>query len=131
MTPDQPSTVPIEVVLHEERLRVDTRHAPYERAVLRRRIVEEVRTVEVTVRREELVVEQAATGVSEVDDGAPFPRPPLVVVLSEEVPVVAVQTRPYERVTVDVVAVSRKAEVTETVGREQVDMSEGDVPGPS
>lgn len=45
-----------EVVLHEERLRVGTRRMPVERVVVRRRVVTEVRHVQVTVRREELEV---------------------------------------------------------------------------
>ena len=75
---------------------------PVERVRLSRRIVTELRQVEIEVRREELVVER-----SPVDDPADHPVSPgpdrvtnddLVIVLSEEVPMGA---RAYERVVID------------------------------
>ncbi len=45
-----------EVVLHEQRLWVDTARVPVGRVVLRRRVTTQVRQVEVTVRQEELEV---------------------------------------------------------------------------
>lgn len=109
------------VVLHEEQLRVGTRRVPTEKVLVRRRVVTEVRQIEVTVRREELEVhrvpldghEQAAVG---------GPPEPLVILLSEEVPVVQLQTRPYERVTVHVDTVVEQVEVTADLAREQADV---------
>lgn len=112
-----------EVVLHEERLRVQTRQVPVERVVLRRRVVTEVRRVEVTVRREELEVHRAPVeGTSAVRAGD-APRT-TTIVLSEEVPVVQVQTRPYERVTVSVETVAGEQRVSGEVSREQVEITE-------
>jgi Domain of unknown function (DUF2382) len=111
---------PVEVVLHEERplLRLD--RVPVERVVLRRRVVEEVRQVEVTVRREVLeVTRERATGEEPSRSG---PHRPLVVVLSEEVPVVELVTRPYERVVVHVDTVSGQQRVEAQVSREQVEV---------
>ena len=112
----------VEVVLHEERLRVGTQRVPVERVVVRRRVITEVRHVEITVRREELeVVHLPLDGVQEAaPDGAP--RGPLIILLSEEVPVVSLHTRPYERVTVRVDTFSDDQVVTETVSREGADV---------
>lgn len=120
---NQPAHDPAaEVVLHEERLHVQVDRVPVERVVLRRRIVTEVRQVEVTVRREELdIVRVPATG-QEPTRSAP-PRHPLVIVLSEEVPVIELATRPYEQVVVHVDAVTTQQQVSADVSREQVDIS--------
>lgn len=110
-----------EVVLHRERVHVDvTREAV--RAVVRRRIVTEVRTVEVTVRREVLEVEHLpAEGPALPGSGEP--RTALTLVLSEEVPVVHLEVQPYERVTVDVETVAVEERVTTTSGEERVQLT--------
>ena len=120
-----------EVVLHQERMRVDLQQTETGRVVFRRRIVTEVRQVEVTVRREELVVEQTAltgtaVGAGRGDGGVPGTarRLPLVIVLSEEVPTVQLHTRPYERITVDVHTVTEQQVMTATVSRELAEVSE-------
>lgn len=107
-----------QVVLHEEQLRVATRRVPIEKVTVRRRVVTEVRQVEVTVRREELEVRHVPLDGREQDPVGPPPEP-LVVVLSEEVPVVQLAVRPYERVTVHVDRVVDEQTVTETVRRER------------
>ena len=114
-------SVDAEVVLHEERVRVDVAREAV-RAVVRRRIVTEVRTVEVTVRREVLEVEHLpaegpALPVSHE------PRQALSLVLSEEVPVVTLQVQPYERVTLEVEPVAAEERVTTTRGEERVDLT--------
>jgi stress response protein YsnF len=45
-----------------------------------------------------------------------------VILLSEEVPVVQLHTRPYERVTVHVDTVTEQVEVTHDLAREQADV---------
>ena len=115
----------IETVRSEERARlVGTGWVPTERVAVRRRIVTETRQVAVTVRREELVVETAPmpeplTGqFTPASPGAG--RPPLVVTLREEVPVVQLVAQPYERVTVSVDQVRTEREFGTELRRERV-----------
>jgi hypothetical protein len=120
MTPEGSASA-AEVVLHEERVHVDVEREAV-RAVVRRRIVTEVRTVEVTVRREVLEVEH------EPYDGpalpvAGEPRQALSIVLSEEVPVVSLQVQPYERVSLDVHTVVGEERVTTTSGQERAELT--------
>ena len=122
MTPEEDGTpVDAEVVLHQERVHVDVVREAV-RAVVRRRIVTEVRTVEVTVRREVLEVEHLpaegpALPVSQE------PRQALTMVLSEEVPVVTLQVQPYERVALDVHTVAGEERVTTTSGQERAELT--------
>ena len=117
-----PHPAATEVVLHQEELRVGTRRVPTEKVLVRRRIVTEVRQIEVSVRREVLEVQRVPLdGREEMSVGGP--PEPLVILLSEELPVVQFQTRPYERVTVRVDAVTQSHVVTETVAREQADIT--------
>lgn len=110
-----------EVVLHQERVHVDVVREAV-RAVVRRRIVSEVRTIEVTVRREVLEVEHLpADGPALPVAGEP--RQALTMVLSEEVPVVQLQVQPYERVTVDVHPVAAQERITTTQGEERVQLT--------
>jgi len=118
-----------EVVRSEERLLVGTVRDPVERVRLSRRIVTELRRVEVEIRREELVVERdviadvravAGPGAVGTSDGG-WPAPDdLVIVLSEEVPIITMHTQPYERVRVRVERVTEQRAVTEQVRREEV-----------
>ena len=110
-----------EVVLHEERLDVDVRREAT-RAVVRRRIVTELRTIEVPVRREVLEVEHLPAS----DVALPVrhePRRELVMVLSEEVPVVHLQVQPYERVTIGVEAVHEEQRLATPVSAERVEIT--------
>jgi hypothetical protein len=120
MTPDEPVADP-EVVLHEERVHVDVVREAV-RAVVRRRIVTEVRTVEVTVRREVLEVEHLPAEGPALPV-AQEPRQALTLVLSEEVPVVTLQVQPYERVTLDVHVVAGEERVTTTAGQERAQLT--------
>lgn len=116
------------VVLHQERAEfgIDRMATRY---VLHRRIVTEQRQVEVIVRREVLEVEQLPVAPSEV--GTPGPdRPPLVIVLSEEVPVVQLELRPYEQVTATVHSITEEHDVSTTVGREHAEVSTTPVTAP-
>ncbi len=116
-----PHPAAAEVVLHQEQLRVSTRRVPTEKILVRRRVVSEVRQIEVTVRREELEVYRVPLDGHE-QSPVGGPPEPLVILLSEEVPVVQLQTRPYERVTVHVDTVTEQVEVTEHLAREQADV---------
>lgn len=121
MTPET-RTTDVEVVRSEERPLLTTTRVPVERVVVRKRVVSEVRTVEVTVRRELLeITSEPVAGVGSEQAGPS--GGPLVVVLSEEVPVVEVRARPYERVTVTAEAVSGEQDVTLDLAREEVEVS--------
>ena len=124
----QPSPTPAparsaDVVLHEERLSVQLARTAVERVVLRRRIVTEVVQVDVTVRREVLDVQTVPATGQEAARSGPLPGP-LVIVLSEEVPVVSLGTRPYEQVVVHVDTLDGQQEVSAALSREQVELSQ-------
>ena len=99
---------------------------------LRRHVVAETRTIEVTVRREELIEETDAAvspeGViagSNLDGeptAAPTLKAPMVFLLREEVPEVVTRTRAYEQVTVHVGIVETDHEVSGTVRAEAADL---------
>lgn len=111
-----------EVVLHRERLAVDWERDVV-RAVVRRRIVTETRQVQVAVRREVLEVEYLPVAADQ-RGAEPAPAPePVVLVLSEEVPVVSLVARPYERVVVDVATVQEPQVVRAELSEERVDVS--------
>ncbi len=109
------------VVLHEQRLRTGVVRVPTERVVLRRRIVTIVRQVEVSVRREELEVDRVPLN-DQHPEAVAAPARPLVIVLSEEAPVVQVTTRPYEQVTVHLDTLTGSRQVTETLASERVEV---------
>ena len=121
MTPQDGSAADAEVVLHEERVHVDVVREAV-RAVVRRRIVTEVRTIEVTVRREVLEVEHLPAEGPALP-GSREPRQALSLVLSEEVPVVTLEVQPYERVTLDVHTVTTEERVTTTSGQERAELT--------
>lgn len=114
-----------QVVLHEQRLLVGTVRVPTEQVVLRRRITTSVRQVQVTVRREELEVHRVPLTDQEAAAGAPVPAagPPLVILLSEEIPVVQVVTRPYEQVTVHVDTATGQQQITQDLSRERAEVT--------
>ncbi len=111
---------PETIVLSEEQARVGTRRVAAERVILRRRVVTETRTVEVTLRREELEVEHVALDAGQAVEDAP--REPLVIVLREEVPDVSVRVRPYEQVRVSVETVTEHQVVQTDVRRERLEV---------
>ena len=118
-TPPDPAA---QIELREQQLQVDTVRVPVERVVLRRRIVTEIQQVQVTVRREELeIIREPASGQpTGVRGEAP---PPLLIVLSREVPVVQLQRHPYEQVTVQVRRVEGQQQINETVSKEQAELT--------
>lgn len=121
MSKDVTGSARAEVVLHEDRLQVETERVSTHRVVLRRRIVTEVRQVEVTVRREELEVERRPLP-GQPDTATAASSEPIVIVLSEEVPVVQLRTRPYEQVTVSVSTVAGKQDIAVTLDREEAEI---------
>jgi len=129
-TPPDPA---VEVELREQQLQVDKVRVPVERVVLRRRIVTEVQQIQVSVRREELeIIREPLSGQP---TGVPrAAQPPLLIVLSREVPVVQLQRHPYEQVTVQVTSVEGRQQINETVSKEQVELTStgsSDDPGPA
>ncbi len=125
------------MVLSEERAVARRVRVPVERVRVAKRIrTETVRVeVDVEVRREELVVTSAPVPPEEGErlaapgengpgagDGAPAGEEQVVLVLSEEVPVVGVETRPAERVTVTVRRVEGVERVVVDLDREVVDV---------
>ncbi len=117
----------VETVRAEERARITTVWVAAERVTFERRIVTEKRQVDVTVRREELVVHRAA--LPEAAPGQPPgqapSQPPLVIVLREEVPVVQLAVQPYERVTAVVEQVTGQQTVTAELRKEHVQIQTG------
>jgi len=122
MTTTPPPNATAEVELREQRLQVDTVRVPVERVVLRRRIVTEVQQIQVTVRREELeIVREPLSGQPTGAPGAA--QPPLLIVLSREVPVVQLQRHPYEQVTARVTSVQGQQQINESVSKEQAELT--------
>jgi len=122
MTTTPPPGAAAEVELREQQLQVATVSVAVERVVLRRRIVTEVQQIQVTVRREELeIVREPLSGQP---TGAPGEAPPpLLIVLSREVPVVQLQRHPYEQVTARVTSVQGQQQINETVSKEQAELT--------
>jgi stress response protein YsnF len=91
----------------------------------------ETRHLEVTVRREELVIDREPLAEAPVAAVRPPPEP-LVVVLHEEVPVVDIRTRPYQEVTVTVELVTTEQPVSTELQHEHIqvetDTAAGDAP---
>ncbi|HYO39169.1 MAG TPA: DUF2382 domain-containing protein [Nocardioidaceae bacterium] len=141
--PGSPDAVPAgdtaEVIRSEERLDIARTSEVAGRVRIAKRVVTEERQVTVTVRREELVVEElpadagAATSAALADgDGlvqqstgaAHASEPVLELWLSEEEVEVSTRVVPRERVRVYVDTVTDSVEVAETVGKEVVDVTE-------
>src|SRR4051794_28107793 len=102
-------------VLYEEQGLVRTEWLPVERVRIRRRIVTEIQTIEVEVRREELVVEHEDARVSPQAlpvGRAPAGQEPYVTVLHREVPYIRLAVEPYEQATVRVLPVESETPVS-------------------
>ena len=123
-----------EVVLSAEKLTAGTEWTVTGAVRFRRRIATYTRTVEVTVRREELqvevrdVVDRGGVWVGTDYRGPAVAVPsavtrPGVFVLREEVPDVAVTVRPYERVIVNIDRVTEQVQLHDTRLREQAVVS--------
>ena len=116
----------IEVTRSEERLVPVTQRVVTGRVRVAKRIVVEERTVTITVRREELVVEHLPAGSADAAlDERPSgsTAPVLELVLSEEEVEVTTRVVPRERVRVFVDTSHETTTVDETVRREVVDVT--------
>jgi len=134
-TGDLSSTAPVgayeraelvpEIVRWAEQLRIDTVWVPAQTVRITRRIITETVTIAVQVRREVVSLEHLPVGGGAAGPGGAHDSAehlPLEVVLSQEVPVVTLQTRPYERVRVGVQEFDGETTVRDQVRVEQVDI---------
>ena len=137
-TPPQharPETAP-EVVLSAEQLQVRSTRVPRETVRVRKEVVTELRTIEVPVRVERLVIthEPPAGTPSAGDDargtgaGSAQGARDLEVVLHEEVPEVSVRVQATERVRVRVVSVEDVETVTAELAHEEAVVEVEDLP---
>ncbi|TCL79391.1 MULTISPECIES: YsnF/AvaK domain-containing protein [unclassified Rathayibacter] len=116
---------PITVIRSEERLDVTTVWTPMERLRVRKVVVTEERTITVTLRREELVIERES--LEQPPDGAGLgPRgadsEPITLVLHAEQPVLTTRVLPVERVHVVIDRILEMRSATETIRKERVDV---------
>lgn len=125
------------VVLSGEQLRTGAEWVVAGRVRLRRRVVSQTRTIEVEVRREELIIETHNVAPGAVGEsyrgtdmtGPAVPGPDgrqsasLVVLLREEVPEVVLHPQVYERVTADVVTAGEMAVWHDNLRHEEADLS--------
>lgn len=110
MTSSEPTNDPshradpdVAVTLFAERVDASTRWDATETVTVARRVVTTTKTVEVTVRREELVVESSRRSAEAASAADLHPEhEPLVILLREEVPEVTMRVVPYEQVSVHV-----------------------------
>ena len=114
-----------EVVRHAEQLSIDTVWVPAQTVRITRQIITETVTLTVNVRREvasvdHLPVPHGPAGLGGVHDTGG--HPPLEIVLSQEVPVVTLQARPYERLRIGVQELAGETTVRDQVRVEQVDI---------
>jgi uncharacterized protein (TIGR02271 family) len=122
---DQPAAgAAPEVVRSEERLVVRTDLRPTRRLRLRKRVVTEEVTHTVTVRREELVVDEEDLTGTTAAPGAQhdFGDREVEIVLHEERVVTSTRVVPVERVRVRVTTVTDQVEVEEVLRREEIDV---------
>ncbi len=116
----------LEVIRHEEELAIERRAVARERVRLRKRIVTEWRTVEVQVRREELVIEREPLAAGDAP-GRDDPTP-LEIILYAEEPVVDVRVVPIERVRVLKETVAEQQKIVDELRAERIEVEiEGDI----
>lgn len=124
-----PGTTGATVLRSEERLIAGVTTVPSQRVVVRKVVVEEERTITVTVRHEELRVDRVDLGPGEAPT-APSTALPLDLVLHEEQVEVVTSVVPTERVHVDVRRVAGERTVTDEVRRERVEVDGEPLPLP-
>ncbi len=114
----------------EEQLRVGTERVEAGRARLRKRIVSETETKTVPVTREEATVTRepiTEANMPKAMDGPAISEEEHEVVLQKDVPVVAKEAVPVERVRLATDTVTEQQTVSEQVRKEQIDTDLGDV----
>ncbi len=113
----------------EERLRVGTEQVQTGRARLRKYIVTENVTQTVPVSHEEVRLEREPItdeNRGAATSGADLSEEEHEVVLTEESPVIAKETVPVERVRLDKQTVTEEQQVSESVGKEQIEVDGAD-----
>ncbi|HWG01799.1 MAG TPA: PRC and DUF2382 domain-containing protein [Trebonia sp.] len=113
------------VLRSEERLRAGTETAEAGRVRLRKHVVTSQEQITVPVRREEVRVTREPVKPGEARTGTEIGDEEREVILHEERPVVAKETVPVERVSLDTETVQENREVNETVRREEVEIDDG------
>ena len=114
----------------EEQLRVGTERVEAGRARLHKRIVTEQVTQTVPVAREQATVTRepiTAANMPQAMGGPAISEEEHEVVLQQEVPVVAKEAVPVERVRLATDTVTEQATVSEQVRKEQIETDLGDV----
>jgi len=117
-------TAPTEIIRSEERLEVRTGLRPTRRVRLRKRVVSEEVTQTVTIRREELVIDEEDLADAEVVAGGDhdFGGHDHEIVLHEERVVLSTRVVPVERVRVRVRTSTEEVAVSEDLRAEQIDL---------
>jgi uncharacterized protein (TIGR02271 family) len=113
----------VDLIRSEEELRRSSAWRPVERLRVRKRVVSEERTVTVTLRREELVVERSPVADGVAVPGEPPVPEPLVLTLSEEQAVITTRVVPVERVRVVVDRIPEDHELSTTLRAERVEVT--------
>lgn len=114
------------MVRHEEHLHVHIETIPREVVHVEKVIVTEQRTLTVEVRREELRITRTPISSNNSPDLLAAPRtrtrPPIVMILREERPVISLAVIPVEKVTVDVRVDTTDHHLSESLHHEHIDV---------
>ncbi|UIJ35612.1 YsnF/AvaK domain-containing protein [Allobranchiibius sp. GilTou73] len=114
------------MIAREEQLHTTTRRRASRRVRFRKVIVTEEKTLTVSVRREELRVEQMnITDDGFTDEAAAPVQNDHTIVLHEEVPVLTLQTRPFEAVHISIERVTGQQRVTDQIRAEHIKVDDG------
>jgi uncharacterized protein (TIGR02271 family) len=113
------------MVRSEERLRAGTETVETGRVRLTKHVVTAQQTITVPIRREEVHITREPVKPGEAGTGAEIGDEERTVIVHEERPVIAKETVPVERVTLDTETVRENREVSDTVRREEVEVDDG------
>lgn len=113
------------VLRSEERLRAGTENVETGRVRLRKHVVTSQQQITVPVRREEVHVTREPVKPGAAGTGSKIGDEEREVILHEERPVVAKETVPVERVSLNTETVRENQEVSDTVRREEVEIDDG------
>jgi uncharacterized protein (TIGR02271 family) len=108
----------------EERLRAGTETVETGRVRLTKHVVTSQQTITVPIRREEVRVTREPIKPGEARTGAEIGDEEREVIVHEERPVIAKETVPVERVSLDTETVRENREVSGTVRREEVEVDD-------
>jgi stress response protein YsnF len=126
MTPTDPTDAAVEV-RHEEELHIGVARVPYRIVRVHRRVITEIRRLEIEVRSEVLDIEWQPAGPTIPTGAAPNPER-LEFVLHGEEPEIRLVTVPRERITVTRVEVAGTTDVHAEVRSERIT---AEIPGQS